>query len=360
MAEEMVHPFSLWCAPVPIKHAIEQDALAPFPKPEAPAVDEKAEGCNQDRLMSSLPTKVYGKRRFLKYQATWWPEVFLPGVLAIQRRFQPRSSDVLLASYPKSGTTWMKALAFAIMSRKVYPLEEHPLLRLNPHDCVVHLPGAYAAGKESVVEALPSPRIMALHMPYSTLPDSVVVNSDCKIIYVCRDPKDVLVSLWHYYNKVRPDEAHLSQFHDLYESFCQGDTIFGPWWDNVLGYFRASLDMPTRVLFLRYEDMLEDTASAVMAIAHFVGCPFSGEEERAKVVEAIVKLCSFDELKNLNTNKSGSHGLLRKHASSSYFRKGVAGDWMDHMTEEMAHRIDTIVQGKFQGSGLNIKSAAST
>uniref|UniRef100_A0A0E0KPE2 Sulfotransferase n=1 Tax=Oryza punctata TaxID=4537 RepID=A0A0E0KPE2_ORYPU len=351
-------PFSLWTAPVPIKVAIEQDAVTPFPKPEAP--EDEGDHDRDRRLMSSLPAKVYGKRRYLEYQATWWPEAALQGVLAIQRRFRPRPSDVLLASYPKSGTTWMKALVFAIMSRKVYPLRDHPLLRLNPHDCVVQLLGAYATGKEAVVEALPSPRIMASHMPFSTLPASVVdANSGCKIVYVWRDPKDVLVSLWHYYSKLRPEEAHLSEFHDLYESFCRGDTVFGPWWDNVLGYFRASVEMPTRVLFLRYEDMLEDTASNVVAIADFLGCPFSAEEERAGVVDAIVKLCSFEELKNLDTNMSGSNGLLLKLPSSSYFRKGVAGDWMDHMTREMADRIDTIVQAKLQGSDLEIKPAST-
>uniref|UniRef100_A0A0E0DCY3 Sulfotransferase n=1 Tax=Oryza meridionalis TaxID=40149 RepID=A0A0E0DCY3_9ORYZ len=355
----MVSSPSLWRAPVPFKDAIEQDAIAPFPKPEAPEEEDEESQRDRDRcLMSSLPVKVYRERRYLQYQATWWLESAFQGVFAIERRFRPRPSD---ESYPKSGTTWMKAIMFAIISRKVYPLRDHPLLRLNPHDCVVHLSGAYATGKEAVVEALPSPRTMAVHMPFSTLPTSVVgdANSGCKIVYVWRDSKDVLVSLWHYYRKLRPEEAHVSEFHGLCESFCQGDTVFGPWWDNVLGYFRASVEMPTKVLFLRYEDMLEDTASAVVAIADFVGCPFSAEEERAGVVDAIVKLCSFEELKNLDTNMSGSNGHLIKLPSSSYFRKGVAGDWMGHMTREMADRIDTIVQGKFQGSGLEIKRAST-
>ncbi|CAN6312668.1 unnamed protein product [Urochloa humidicola] len=336
--------------PVPIKRAIEQDAITPFPKPVA------ADLSGDRDLISSLEVKTYGKRRFLKHQGTWWPEVFLPGVLAIQRRFQPRPSDVILASYPKSGTTWMKALAFATMSRKDYSTSDHPLTELNPHDCVVHLPGAYAAGKEAVVEALPSPRIMALHMPFSTLPDSIVNNSGGpKIVYVWRDPKDVLVSLWHYYLKVRPDEADLTPFNELYESFCQGETIFGPWWDNVLGYWKASKDMPARVLFLKYEDMLEDTGSSVKELAQFLGCPFPEEgEEAGLTVEEIVKLCSFGELKNLEVNKSGKHGLLRKHSSSSYFRKGVAGDWREHMTQEMADRINAIAREKLRGSDLVI------
>uniref|UniRef100_A0A0D9ZJH3 Uncharacterized protein n=1 Tax=Oryza glumipatula TaxID=40148 RepID=A0A0D9ZJH3_9ORYZ len=91
---------SLWRAPVPFKDAIEQDAITPFPKPEAPEEeDEESQGDRDRRLMSSLPVKDYGERRYLQYQATWWPESAFQDVFAIQRRFRPRPSDVLLAFY---------------------------------------------------------------------------------------------------------------------------------------------------------------------------------------------------------------------------------------------------------------------
>ena len=61
------------------------------------------------------------------------------------------------------------------------------------------------------------------------------------------------------------------------ESFCKGESEFGPYWDHVLGFWKASLEKPEKVLFLKYEDMVEDTASHVKRLADFVGFPFSDE-----------------------------------------------------------------------------------
>jgi len=85
------------------------------------------------------------------YQGTWVLATFVPGIAPIQQSFRPRGGDVVIASIPKSGTTWLKALAFATMARGVYPPDtaEHPLLRLNPHQCVTNLERLYSAGQES-------------------------------------------------------------------------------------------------------------------------------------------------------------------------------------------------------------------
>ena len=115
------------------------------------------------------------------YQGTWVLATIVPGIISIQRSFAPRRGDVVLASPPKSGTTWLKALA--------YPPADagHPLLRLNPHQCVPYMERLFTAGKEGAVETLPSPRLMSTHMHHSILPTSITKNpADCKIIYICR------------------------------------------------------------------------------------------------------------------------------------------------------------------------------
>jgi hypothetical protein len=50
-------------------------------------------------------------------------------------------------------------------------------------------------------------------------------------------------------------------------------------------------------------------------------------------VEVLVMLHNFGELKNLDVSKSRKHGLLRKYANSSYFRKEVAEEWVEHMRD---------------------------
>ncbi|KAL0297360.1 UNVERIFIED_CONTAM: Cytosolic sulfotransferase 14 [Sesamum radiatum] len=118
----------------------------------------------------------------------------------------------------------------------------------------------------------------------------------------------------------------------------------------MLGYWNAHLKNPERVLFLKYEDLKGDILSNVKKIAEFMGFPFSAEEEKQGVVEQISRLCSFENLKNLEVNKSGNVlGLMK---NSSFFRKGEVGDWVNYLSPEMAERVKNIMESKFQGSGL--------
>ncbi|CAM0870990.1 unnamed protein product [Alopecurus aequalis] len=303
-------------------------------------------------IISTLASINYlGSWVHYQYQGGWVLHQRIPGVLSFQQRFTPRSGDVLIASAPKCGTTWLKALSFATMARAAYPPNagDHPLLRLNPHECVPFLDDLFSAGHHGKLEALPSPRLMNTHMQHSQLPSSVAHNVDCKIVYVCREPKDMLVSLWHFGKSISPNIA----FSDLFESACEGKTPDGPIWSHILGYWNASKISPERVMFLRYEEMILDPVGTVRELARFLGLPFSSGEEATGAPGNIVKLCSMETMKGLDANNIGTSGIFIKFPHKSYFRKGVVGDWVNHMTPEMASRFDSIVEDKFRGSGLS-------
>lgn len=161
-------------------------AVGPVPFVEASDAAEEPLPKEYAAAVSALPSN---PKLWLRcYKGTWVLEPWVPGIMAIHRSFVPRQGDVVLASPPKCGTTWLKGLAFATMARNVYPRahHEHPLLRLNPHDCVPFMEMLFAKGLGRKMEVLPSPRLMATHMHHSVLPASISNNSDCKIIYICR------------------------------------------------------------------------------------------------------------------------------------------------------------------------------
>jgi Sulfotransferase domain len=78
-----------------------------------------------------------------QYQGFWLWEKLLPGFLRTQEVFEPHPNDIVLASFPKSGTTWLKSLLFTIVHRNKYAFSNHPLLKLNSHDCVPQLETTY-------------------------------------------------------------------------------------------------------------------------------------------------------------------------------------------------------------------------
>uniref|UniRef100_A0A8R7QUB0 Sulfotransferase n=1 Tax=Triticum urartu TaxID=4572 RepID=A0A8R7QUB0_TRIUA len=236
------------------------------------------------------------------------------------------------------------------MARRAYPPAgaDHPLRRLNPHQCVPFLEGLFQGGREAELEALPSPRLMNTHMPLPMVPSAV---PGCRVVYVCRDPKDMAVSAWHFLRRLQPDLA----FAVVFESVCDGAVAFGPVWDHVLGYWRASRAMPDKVLFLRYEELLRDPAENVRKLARFLGMPFCPAEDEAGTVDTIVRLCSFDHLKGLDANKTGHLDPLLPIPRDALFRNGASGDWVNHMTPEMASRLDKIVADKMRRTGLTFQ-----
>lgn len=134
--------------------------------------------------------------------------------------------------------------------------------------------------------------------------------------------------------------------------FCKGVSAYGPYWDHVLDYWKQSKENPSRVFFLKYEDMREEPGIYLRRLAEFLECRFSGDEEELGIVDQILKICSFDHLSSLKVNKNEllSNGI----ENNVYFRKGEVGDWKNYLDAEMASRIDQITQAKFHGSGLEL------
>ncbi|XP_006662952.3 cytosolic sulfotransferase 8-like [Oryza brachyantha] len=317
-------------------------------------------------LLPSLPLETRCPPFPLRlYGGYWLPEWVLPGLEAVHARFDPRPSDVLLASFPKSGTTWLKALAFAVANRADHPPsgDAHPLRRSGPHDCVRFFESSFALAGEGggdIFAASPSPRLLATHMPYSLLPERITASgSGCRIVYVCRDPKDAFISAWLFTTK--NSTAHdrsvqkSASIEEVFDLFCAGRCVAGPQWQHVLEYWSESQRRPEKVLFLRYEEMLREPARSVRRLAEFLGCPFAEEEEAAGAVDAIVELCSIGQLRRVPANKTGATELgINKE---SFFRKGAAGDWSNHISLEMAARLDAVVEDALRGSGFSFAAA---
>ncbi|XP_062149907.1 cytosolic sulfotransferase 5-like [Alnus glutinosa] len=317
--------------------------------------DELAQKYSSDVDISSLPREKAWIESYLhQYQGCWITTRFMKGVVAFQKHFQAHDTDILLASTPKAGTTWLKAILFSLVNRVRYPdpRQHHPLLTNSPHDLVPFLEiTLYTKNQVPDLTSIASPRLFSTHLPFVLLPASVEADSSaCKVVYLCRNPKDTFVSLWHFANKLRHTSQGTNSLEEAFDMFCRGVSDFGPYWDNVLGYWKKSLENPQKIFFLKYEEMKEQPAANLRRLAEFLGCPLSPEENAQGVEDNILRLCSFDNLSNLEVNKSGK--LSTGAENNVFFRRGEVGDWMNHLTAEMIKKLDRITEEKFHGTGL--------
>ncbi|RZC53780.1 hypothetical protein C5167_012625 [Papaver somniferum] len=100
---------------------------------------------------------------------------------------------------------------------------------------------------------------------------------------MCRNPRDNLISAWQFVNKRRAalppstDKLPPLSLEEAFELFCDGISIFGPFWDHVLGYWKESLEKPHKVLFMKYEDLKNEPLIHLKRLAEFMGCGFTLE-----------------------------------------------------------------------------------
>ncbi|RCV38868.1 hypothetical protein SETIT_8G177100v2 [Setaria italica] len=269
-------------------------------KEERRATNSSPESHGTD-LISKLPMRETPSEPLFLYKNFWFRRIFLERIMLLEATFKARHDDIILATNPKCGTTWLKALSFAITNRSHYDSE------------------------------------------------SISIQG-CRIVYICRDPKDAFVSRWHFMSEFFGEKPDINVGFNM---FCEGVLGYGPYWDHCLEYWRESVIKSDRILFLKYEEMMLEPVKFVKVLASFLGAPFTGEEEDAGVPEEVVRLCSFKTLSGANSSQTevvqrGSV-VVKK---SAYFRRGKVGDWVNHISEEMGRKLDDIVQEKLKGSGL--------
>ncbi|KAF3507034.1 hypothetical protein F2Q69_00000254 [Brassica cretica] len=267
------------------------------------------------KLISSLPTDKDCRGKLCKYQGCWYYHNTLQAVISFQNNFQPQETDIILSSSPKSGTTWLKALTVALLERSKHH-DDHPLLSDNPHGIVPFLENNL--------------------LLKSSTPDLTKFSS-ASYVY-----KAVCDSHAFAHRERGPQGFSLQDCVRVQERKGRVVPMWSQLWDHVLSYWRGSLEDPSHVLFMKYEEMKEEPCVQLKRLAEFLGCPFTEEEEESGAVNKILQLCSLRSLSDLEINRTGktSNGVDYKF----YFRKGEVGDSKNHLTPEMESKIDMIIE----------------
>ncbi|GAB6027075.1 Sulfotransferase [Chamberlinius hualienensis] len=257
------------------------------------------------------------------------------------RVMKSRASDIILASFPKAGTTWLQEITYLVAhdadteKAQSAPTEHRmPFLEV-PHKGI------------NGIEQMADPRILKTHYPYELLPQSYQDNSDAKIIYIARNPKDTAVSYYNFYKMVG-FVAYNGTLEELIHRAYDFDDIGGRnFFTHILGYWKRRDQ--NNMLFLLYEDLQKDLRSSVKKIADFIGKQLNDEQ-----LTKIVEYCSFSNMsKNPMANYShGGSAVKRPGSTASFMRKGKVGDWKNHLSEEISKKIDEAVERNLAGTGL--------
>ncbi|XP_053308572.1 sulfotransferase 2B1-like [Spea bombifrons] len=250
-----------------------------------------------------------------------------------ENEFQVLDDDVYIVTYPKSGTNWM--------------IEILSLLKQggDPSWCrnvPIWLRSPWYETKEgqSQIKDVTSPRVLTSHLPFHIFAKSFF-TSKAKIIYVMRNPKDILVSLYHF-AKILCLYKDPRNFQEFVEDFLQGNVLYGSWFDHIKGWMQMKDN--SNFFTITYEELQQDLRGSVEKI-----CKFLGKEYDDALIDAVVKHSSFQVMKE---NKMSNYSIMPQnfmdHTKGTFMRKGVIGDWKNHFTVAQSEYFDSVYEKKMK------------
>ena len=249
------------------------------------------------------------------------PMGFPPNCFESGSSYPARAGDNFIVTYPKCGTTWTQHIVW-MLQHNGQPLP----VGKNINREVPHLE---EVGREFVT-ALPTPRFIKTHFSRALVP----YHPKAKYIYIARNPFDCVVSFYyHTQGFVRHYDFAKGTFSDFFECFITGEVDWGDYFDHLIPWYTCKTD--PNVLFLTYESMLENTRSAVIAIAEFLGDRDAEQLKNIDVFNRILHHASFVQMSRSQSRWSSE----RPEGATPFIRKGKVGDWQNHFSQEQAIRL---------------------
>ncbi|XP_028638513.1 amine sulfotransferase-like isoform X2 [Grammomys surdaster] len=196
--------------------------------------------------------------------------------------FEIRDDDVFIITYPKSGTIWTQHILSLIYyeghrnkTENISTIDRAPFLEYNIHNLDF--------------AKMSSPRIFTSHLPYYLVPKGLK-EKKTKILYIYRNPKDVLISFFHFSKWVVTFEP-IDTIDNYVEKFLDGKVVGSRWFDHIRGWYEHRHDF--NIMFLSYEDLKKDLRSSVLKICSFLKKELSEED-----VDAVVRQATFQNMKS--------------------------------------------------------------
>lgn len=254
--------------------------------------------------------------------------------------FKFRDDDIVIATYAKSGTTWMQQIVAQLIFNGKPDL---PVAEMSPW---VDLRVPPKAVKLAAIEAQTHRRFVKTHLPL----DALVFSPRAKYIYIARDGRDVLWSMYNHHANAnaawyealndtpgrvgppidKPPQS-ISQYYD--EWLDNNGHPFWPFWENLRTWWVAR-DLPN-VLFVHFAQLRKDMPGEIQRIAEFLDIPREGLN-----LDAILEHCSFDYMKNHATGSVPVGGAFWEGGAQTFINKGTNGRWRDTLSAAQSQRYE--------------------
>ena len=256
-----------------------------------------------------------------------------------------------LASYPKSGNTWLRVFLANLILDEPEPL---PLKRINevcssePNEVwfkpLVSKPVSELSEKR-IAQLRTKAQERAASLNKNIIPmkthsllgkdhgyPTISVKASVGVIYIVRDPRDVAISAADHYGLTIDQAIEMMADKTTRGRGMPGNTVhelMGTWSDHVRSWSRWK---HTPLILLRYEDMLADPLGQLGMVARKLGIT----QDETRIRRAV----EFSSFKRLQVQEAETGFVEKSVNSERFFRSGRAGGWREVLTPAQAAAIE--------------------
>jgi aryl sulfotransferase len=247
--------------------------------------------------------------------------------------FPFRDDDIIIATYAKSGTTWMQQIVGQLLYQGAEDVAVHDL---SPWWDMRAIPPEV----RSEILGRTQRRMLKSHLPV----DALVLSPKAKYIYIGRDGRDVVFSLHNHHSnhsamafqminetpgRVGPPLPKADpDIRRYFRTWLQQDGHpYWSMWENVQSWW-AARDLPN-VRLVHFENLKQDLEGEIRGIAEFLGT-----EVPPSHWPRIVEHCTFDWMKSHADLVTPLGGAAWDGGGSTFIHKGTNGRWRDVLSPD--------------------------
>ncbi|GFR08225.1 hypothetical protein TNCT_453331 [Trichonephila clavata] len=307
--------------------------LPKYPESNPHIVDSKQGFPEGNKNMSKIATfqRIRG-HPFPK--AAWFTKEHIEETLD----YESRDGDIIICSYPKTGTTWLQYIVMQITSKgKDFPAFNDALVNVVPF---MEMTG------KGPIDEMKGLRIYKHHYPFNMIKK----NDKAKYLYIYRHPEDTFVSFYHFLQSIREEKFDFDQ---MFEEFLSNDIEYGRYFEHVLSFAAHKND--DNLLLISYENLFNNRKEGYLRIAKFLGEDYyqSLVNDEA-LLNRVLENTSFDYMKkNLQfvhpNPKEPSKDTVK---TVNFFRKGGVGDGKSKLSPDQIKRIRQLANEIMKGTEI--------
>lgn len=254
--------------------------------------------------------------------------------------FQFRDDDIIIGTYAKSGTTWMQQ----IVSQLIFNGEKDLPVAEMSHWVDLRVPPKEV--KIPIIEQQKHRRFLKTHLPV----DALVFSGKAKYIYLARDGRDVVWSLYNHHINANntwydtlnntpgrvgaPIGLPESDPSAYFENWLNNDGApFWSFWENIRTWWDVR-HLPN-VKLVHFADLKADTLGQIREIADFLDIEINEE-----TIDDIVKHCSFEYMKSHADKSAPLGGAFWEGGARTFFHKGLNGRWKQDLSIDLSEQYE--------------------